>query len=179
MWCRTRITGIQHTNLPGGGSARRTRDGGYLFWGEFAFLHSGTVHLNAPRIYTILVTARPSSLDSHSSAWVGCQPGGRRLQHRAASRFTAAKRRTALTARRPCFPVYRSGFASPCLDGNAANSSIVTAVSRSPSRIRMSYGGFPQGTDPKPDSRCHSIRDNPCGLYRRFGPGRWPLEARG
>jgi hypothetical protein len=68
-------------------------------------------------------------------------------------------------------------LASPCLDGHGANSSIATAASGSPWRTRMIYGGSPKGSVATRDFRCHSTRDNPCGLYRKLGSDREPLEA--
>lgn len=62
-------------------------------------------------------------------------------------------------------------------DGRDASSSIATAPSCSPSRIRESLCGFRLGTGPRRDSRCRPSCDNPCGFYRRPGPERSRLEV--
>jgi len=71
-----------------------------------------------------------------------------------------------------------SGISS-YLDAHGANSSIATAPSCSPLRIRKASGGVPFGIAPRRDFRSDSSCDNPCGLYRRLGPERWPPEERG
>jgi hypothetical protein len=67
---------------------------------------------------------------------------------------------------------------SPCLDERGANSSSVSALSCSPSRIRENSCGFPSGTGPRHDFLYHPSCDNPCGLYHRLGPEHLPLEPR-
>src|SRR5580704_1432270 len=93
------------------------------------------------------------------------------LQHRTINRKPINTRFDAL--------YLRWKVASLCLDGHGANSSIATAPCYSPSRIREASYGFPSATAPRLCFPCHPSCDNPCGLYRRLGSDREPLEASG
>jgi|SRR5580700_523453 hypothetical protein len=65
------------------------------------------------------------------------------------------------------------------LDEHGANSSIATAPYCSPWRIREASCDFPSATVPRLCLPCYPSCDNPCGLYRRLGSDRGPLEVWG
>src|ERR1700693_1578731 len=69
-------------------------------------------------------------------------------------------------------------FASLYPDAHGGNSSIATAPSCWPSRIRVNSCGFPQDIVPRHDFPCHPSCDNPCAVYRRPGVDRL-LELQG
>src|SRR4029077_20481891 len=72
----------------------------------------------------------------------------------------------------------RNAFASPCLDEHGADSSIVTALSCLPLRIRENFSDCWIGIFPKRGFRVHPSGGNPCGRGRRLGSDRRLLEVR-